>query len=74
MLGVVAGRGKELKFKKGERGVALPTKTTTPLRIFERWQSDHTVFLPFVARSVMNNFYGVISATETKRTSQAFCS
>jgi hypothetical protein len=53
--------------KKGERGAGESAKNPTPLGSLQQFavarQSHNTLSSPVVARSAMNNFYGVITAT-----------
>jgi hypothetical protein len=67
MYGVGADRGKNENLKGSEeRGVALPTKTTTPpMRFTTQTLLSYTPFV-CVASLVMNNIYGVISCTQAQ--------
>lgn len=50
-------------------GQVVPIKEPTPLGSYAESSQAHNSPIPaFGARSVMNNFYGVISATDTRLT------
>lgn len=58
---------KDLNFKKGVCGAVYPLKDPAPQKDRCNLNSfDSTSILSQVARSAMNNFYGVISATITR--------